>query len=101
PELRERLIGALGILAGDALAAADVLDPREQHLARDRVEREQQMLGRDVVVLELPRLLEGLVEHARERGAGGGLLRGALDRRLRGERGLGLRAQSGRIRDEL
>jgi hypothetical protein len=59
------------------------------------------VLGRDVVVLELPRLLERLVEHARERGAGRRLLRGALDRRLRCERGLGLGAQSGRVGDEL
>ncbi len=90
-----------GILARDALAAAHLLDPREQLLARDDVEREQQVLGRDVLVLELPRLVEGLVEHARERGARGRLLRRALDRRLRGELRLGLGAQRGRIRHEL
>ena len=100
-ELGERLVVALGILAGDALAAADLLDPREQLLARDRVEREQQVLGRDVVVLELARLLEGGVEDARERGAGRGLLRGAVDRRLRAQLRRRLGAERGRIGHEL
>ena len=40
-ELLERLVGALGILRGDALAAADLLQAREQLVARDGVEREQ------------------------------------------------------------
>ncbi len=100
-ELRERLVGALRVLARDALAAAHVLDPREQLLARDDVEREQEVLGRDVVVLELPRLVGGPVEHARERGAGGRLLRRALDRRHRGELRLRLGAQRHGVRDEL
>ena len=52
-ELRERLVAALGILRGDALAAAHLLDPREDLVARHRLEREEQVLGRDVVVLEL------------------------------------------------
>ena len=66
-ELLERLVGLLGILRGDALAAAHVLDQREQRVARDDVEREQQVLGRDVVVVERARLVERLVEHLRER----------------------------------
>jgi hypothetical protein len=51
PELLERLVGLLGILRGDALAAADGVDLRLELVARDDVEREQQMLGGDVVVL--------------------------------------------------
>ncbi len=100
-ELRERLVAALGILARDALPAADLLDLREQDVAWDDVEREQQMLGRDVLVLQLLRLVGRLVEDARERGAGLRLLRGALDRGLRGERRLGLGAQRGGIGHEL
>ena len=67
-ELLERLVGALGILRGDALAAAHLLDLREQLVARDDVEREQQVLGRDVVVLERFASSNGAVEHLRERG---------------------------------
>ena len=63
-ELLERLVGALGILRRDALAAADLLQPREQLVARDGVEREQQVLGRDELVLELAHLLLGAVEDA-------------------------------------
>ena len=100
-ELRERLVVALGILARDALAAADLLDPRQQLLARHGVEREQEVLGRDVVVLELPRLVGGAVEQARERGAGGRLLRGALDRRLRAQLRGRLGAERGRVGHEL
>src|SRR5581483_8028360 len=44
-ELRERLVGALGILRGDALAAAHRRDLRLELLAGNDVEREQQMLG--------------------------------------------------------
>ena len=49
-ELLERLVGLLGVLRGDATPAADLVDLREQLVARDDVEREQQVLGRDVVV---------------------------------------------------
>ena len=52
-ELLERLVAALGILRGDALAAAHLLDPREDLVARHGLEREEEVLGRDVVVLEL------------------------------------------------
>ncbi len=100
-ELRERLVGALGVLARDALAAAHILDPGEQLVARNGVERQQQVLGGDVVVLELARLVERLVEHAAERSARLGLLRGALDRRLGGERRLGLGAERSRVGHEL
>ena len=100
-ELGERLVGALGVLARHALAPAHLLDPRQQLLARDGVEREQQMLGRDVLVLELARLVERPVEHAREGGARGGLLRGALDRRLRAQLRLRLGAQRAGVGDEL
>ena len=82
-ELREGLVGALGVLARDAPAAADLPDAREQLLARDDVEREQQVLRRDVVVLELAGLVVGAVEDARERRADLRLLRAALDRGLR------------------
>ena len=68
-ELLERLVGLLGVLRGDAAPAAHLLDLREQLVARDDVEREQQVLGRDVVVVHALRLVEGLVEHLRERRA--------------------------------
>ena len=61
-ELLERLVRALRILRGDALAAADLLQAREQLVARDGVEREQQVLGRDELVLELAHLVLGAVE---------------------------------------
>ena len=70
-------------------------------VARDDVEREQQVLGRDVVVLHPLRLVGGLVEHARERGRDARLLLRALDRRLAAQRGLGLRAQRRRVGNEL
>ena len=98
-ELLERLVGALGILGRDPLSAADFLQPREQRVARDGVEREQEMLGRDELVLELPHLVLGPVEHARESGRSPRLLLSALQRRLLGERGLGLRAEVVGIRD--
>ena len=65
-ELRQRLVGALGILRRDALAAAHLLQRAEQRLARDEVEREQEVLDRDEVVVELPRLVEGVVQHLAE-----------------------------------
>ena len=54
--LLERLVRALGILRRDLLAAADVLERLEQRVARDDVEREQQVLDRDELVTELPHL---------------------------------------------
>ena len=91
-ELLERLVRAFGILRRDPLAAADVLEARQQVVARDDVEREQEMLGRDVLVLELAHLVLGAVEHSGERGRRGRLLRRALQGGQAREVGLGLRA---------
>ena len=55
-ELRQRLVGALGILRRHPLAAAHVLERAEQLLTRDELEREHEMLDRDEVVVELARL---------------------------------------------
>ena len=100
-ELLERLVGALRVLGGDALAAADLLQAREQLVARDGVEREQQVLGRDELVLELAHLLLGAVEDARERGRGGRLLGRALERRPLAELRLGFRTELLGVRNEL
>ena len=100
-ELLERLVRRFWILARDALAAAHLLDPLEQRVARDDVQREQEVLHGDVVVAEVAHLLLGLVEHARERGRDGGLLSGALDRRPRRKLLLGVGAQLGSVRNEL
>src|SRR5207253_7984705 len=85
---------------GNALVAAHVLDPRERLVARDDVEREEEMLRRDVVVLELPTLLVGLVEHAGERRGNTGLLLAALYRGARIELLLRFRAQALPIREQ-
>ncbi len=92
-ELRQRLVGAFGILRGHAAAAADLLDPLEDLVARHRLERQEQVLGRDVVVLELRAVLVGLVEHARERRRCVRLLRAALHGRQRIDAPLGVRPQ--------
>ena len=65
--LLERLVGALGVLRRDALAAAHLLERGEERLARDGVEREEQVLDRDELVAEGLGLVERLVEHAPER----------------------------------
>ena len=59
------------------------------------------MLRRDVLVLELLRLVEGAVEHLGERGRHGRLLLRALDARLLRECRLGLRAQRVGVGHEL
>ena len=59
------------------------------------------MLRCDVLVLELLRLVDGAVEHLRERGGHAGLLLRALDARLLRERRLGLSTQRVRVGDEL
>ena len=100
-ELLERLVRALRVLGRDALAAAHLLEPREQLVARDDVEREQQVLGRDVLVLELARLVVGAVEDARERAPRPAAAARALDGRLAAQRRLGLGAQLGGVRDQL
>ena len=96
-ELLERLVRAFGILRRDALAAAHLLQLREQLVARHDVEREQEVLGRDELVLELPHLLLGAVEHAGERGRGARLLRRALERGQSREIGLRLGPHLGRL----
>jgi hypothetical protein len=59
------------------------------------------MLRGDVVVLELLRLVEGAVQHLRERGRDLRLLLRALDARLLRETRLGLGAQRFGVGDEL
>src|SRR5206468_2177660 len=80
-ELRQRLVLRLGVRVGDARAAAHRRERLEDRLAirADLVQRatggiaflcgdrEQQMLGRDVFVLELLGLFERRLEHARSR----------------------------------
>ena len=100
-ELAQRLIRPLRILRGDALAAAHRGDLRLELLTRHDVEREQQMLGRHVVVLHALRLVERPVEHLRELRRHTGLLLRTLDARLRRERRLGLRAQRFGVGNEL
>ena len=80
--LLECLIRALGILGRDALSAADARERLEQLVARDEVEREQQVLDRDVLVAERAHLVLRLVDRAVERGRRARLLAGARDRRL-------------------
>ena len=70
---------------------------REQLVARHDVEREQQVLGRDELVLELAHLLLGAVEDAGERGRRARLLRRALERGQPREIGLGLGPHLGRL----
>ena len=94
-ELLQRLVGALGVVRGHALRAAHLRERREERVARDDVEREQQVLGGEELVLEPAHLLLGLVEQRREVGRGPRLLGRALDGRLRGERGLGAGAHVG------
>ncbi len=95
-EFLERLVGALGVLGRDALRAAHLAQRRLELVALDDVEREQQMLGRDELVLEPAHLLLGLVQDLRERGRHARLLLAALDGRLLHKRGLGLLAYVGR-----
>ena len=67
-ELLEGLVRALGVLRRHALGAAHLPQRFEQRVAWHDVQREQQVLGRDVVVLELHPLFVGPVEQARELG---------------------------------
>ena len=100
-ELRERLVRALGIVRGDPAAGGELGDLREELVARHDVEREQEVLRGDVLVLELSRLVGGAVEHLRERRGDARLLLRTVDARLLRERGLGLRAQRLRVGNEL
>src|SRR6266480_399951 len=92
--LLERLILGLGILVGHALRAAYRAERLKQGLMRSFgvlqdlqiAERQQQMLGRDVLVLQpfgfAHGLLEGFVQALAEVGLSGPAdLRKALDRR--------------------
>ena len=102
PELLERLVAALGILRGDALAAAHLLDPREDLVARHGLEREEEVLGRDEVVLELRLLALGLVEDLLQRVRDARLhVPGAGRRRPPGELLLRLGAQALPVGEEL
>ena len=91
--LLERLVRALGILRRHALAAAHLLERGEERLARDGVEREQQVLDRDELVAERLRLVERLVEHAAERRRCLRLRAAARDGGLLREPRLGLAAE--------
>ncbi len=97
-EALERPDLVLGVLVGDAVRAADVLDGREhallrqaggaQRLAGGRPvagEREEQVLGRDVLVAQLAHLVLGAAQHLEQLLRGGRLLR-LGERRQRGER---------------
>ena len=60
PVLLERLVRALGILRGDALAAAHLLQRGEERLAWHEAEREEQVLDGDELVAERFRFREGV-----------------------------------------
>ena len=119
PELLERLERVLGVLAGHAVRAADLLDRLGERLVAGAVraqrvaggagglgEREQQVLGGDVLVAELAGLalggaqdVEQLARVARLAGAGGDR-RQRVDRRVDGgadRLGLGLELAQGRL----
>ena len=95
PVLLERLVRALGILRRDLLPAAHVLQRLEQRVARDDLEREQEVLDRDELVSERAHLVERAVEHAAEAGRRLRLRVAARDRRLLREARLGLGAKLG------
>ena len=99
-ELLQRLVRALGVLGGDALSSAYFLDSRQQLVARDRLEREQEVLDGDVLVVELLRFGARLVERARQPGRHARLLCGALHGRLLCQPRFCLRPQRLRRRDE-
>ena len=97
-ELLERLVGALGILARDALAAAHVCERLEQGVARQYVEREQQVLDGDELVAELAHLLLGACRaRARTRPDARGCTSAPVTLRPVRERRLGLRAEGRRV----
>ena len=106
--LLERRVGALGVLRGDALAAADALERLEQGLATGRMaleqllglaadlgDREQEMLGRDVFVAETLGLGLGQLDHAP--GARVHRHRAAGDPRAPGEDRRELAAEAGQV----
>ncbi len=97
PVLLERLVRALRVLGGDALTAAHVLERLEQRLTWHEVEPEEQVLHRDELVVELPRLLERAVEGLAKCGAGLRRLLLTGHCRLLAEASLGLGAHARRI----
>ena len=66
-ELRQRLVGSLGILRRHPLAAAHLLQRAEERLAGHELERQDEVLDRDELVVELARLVERVVERLAER----------------------------------
>ena len=66
-ELRQCLVGSLGILRRHPLAAAHLLERAEERLAGHELEREDEVLDRDELVIELARLVERVVERLAER----------------------------------
>ena len=101
PELRERLVAALGVGGRDAPAGRDLGDPGEELVSRDDVEREQKVLRRDILVLHPLRLVERAVEDLRERSGESRLLLRAFDAGLLGERRLSLGSQRFGVGHEL
>ena len=65
-ELLERLVGALRILRRHALRAAHLLESGEKLVARSNVEREQEMLGGDVLVVHRSRFVRSAIEEIAE-----------------------------------
>ena len=106
--LLERGVGALRVLRGDPLAAADALERLEQRLATGRValeqglalatdlgDGEQEVLGRDVLVAEPARLGLGQLDDAT--GARIHRQRAALDAGAAGEDGRQLATEPGQV----
>ena len=65
-ELLERLVGALRILRRHALRAAHLLESGEELVARSNVEREQEVLGGDVLVVHRSRFVRSAIEEIAE-----------------------------------
>ena len=96
-ELRQCLVGSLGILRRHPLAAANLLERAEERLAGHELEREDEVLDRDELVIELARLVERVVQRLPERAAR--LWRGvrAADRRQRPQARLRLGEHGARV----
>ena len=115
PYFSQRLVLVLRVLVGHAVGAAHVLDGAQQRLAvgaggAQRVagrrlglgQREQQVLGGDVLVLERARLLLGGAQHLHEAGGGVRCRRVVAGDRGKGiERGVDRGAQRARVGAEL
>src|SRR5262249_41235877 len=100
--LLERLVAPLRILRGDALPTTHLPDPREDLLPRDGLEGEEQVLGRDVVVLELALLRLGAVENLLQRVRDPRLhVRSSRRSRARGELLLRIGPESLPVREEV